>query len=111
MMGFMALLLGVGVAIKLSIAIVPMYWDNRLLQQVISTMHESRSVNSASTIKQVRAVFQDRIRSNNLNIPLHNLEVKRGRNKLTVSLNYEVRGHLVANLFAVGQFSVHEEFE
>ena len=111
MLGLMALLIAVGVVFKIGMAVGPMYFDNRLLQQVITTLHEKKTFDARSTPKAVHSVLSERIRSNNLAIPLDNLVVKRNASSMTMTLDYSVKAPLFANLYLVGQFSVNEEFK
>ncbi|WP_369857432.1 DUF4845 domain-containing protein [Candidatus Thalassolituus haligoni] len=107
----MVILLIVGVVAKAGIAIVPMYWDNRMLQQVLETMHKSKTVTGTSSVKDLHGVLAARIRSNSLNISLDGLVATRSKGVLTMDWNYEVKEHFMGNLYVVGQFSHHEEFE
>ena len=61
--GIIALLL-----IKAAFAVVPMYWDNRMLTTVLNKMQGSTTAKSNNSPGQLKKLIEDRLSSNNLDI-------------------------------------------
>ncbi|MDO6682585.1 MULTISPECIES: DUF4845 domain-containing protein [unclassified Oceanobacter] len=101
----------VGVLAKAAIAVMPMYWDDRMLQQVLDTLHSSKTITATTSVKEVHKVMAARISSNNLNITIDDMVVMRTKGAVTIDWTYEVKEHFMGNLYVIGQFTHHEEFQ
>merc|ERR1711941_16351 len=87
-----------GVFVKAGIAIIPMYWDDKLLSKVLENVHDSGEVNSRTRQKELKQIIQSRMNSNNINIPTDGMTVKRIQGGLLLQWEYERRGNFIANI-------------
>ena len=100
-----------GVVAKAGVALVPMYWDDKLLRKILENVHESGEVNAKTRQKELKQTIQDRMQQNMLNIPVENMVVTRISGGLLLKWEYESRGNFFGNIDLVGRFYHEEEFK
>lgn len=100
----------IGVFAKAGIAVIPMYWDDKLLGKVLENVHESGDVNSRTRQKELKQLIEERMRSNRLNIPTEGMTVMRIQGGLLLQWEYEIRSNFMGNVDLVGRFHHEEEF-
>lgn len=98
-----------GLLIKAAIALVPMFWDDRMLTTVLSKMEQNdqySDLNAPDLADAVAALVQ----RNQLAIPTHDLSVRPiAGDALELSWEYERRATWIGNIDFVVKFQHHKE--
>jgi hypothetical protein len=105
-----ALVALIALLIKAAIAIVPMYWDNKMLTTVLDTMAESGEVTIDSKPNKVKQLLEQRMLRNGLRMNFEQLTIQPHKHALVLDWPYEVRGTWLANIDLVVRFHQHKEF-
>lgn len=100
----------IGIFAKAGIAIIPMYWEDKLLGKIFENVHDSGEVDSKTRQRELKGIIEARMRSNQMNIPTDNMVVTRIQGGLLLKWDYEVRSGFFANIDLVGRFHHEEEF-
>lgn len=96
--------------IKAAFAVVPMYWDDKMLSTVLNKMQSSPASQSINSPKQLKGLIEDRLSSNNLNISTDTAIIQPGKSGLTLDWKYERRANWIANIDIVMSFHHQAEF-
>lgn len=96
--------------IKAAMAVVPMYWDDRMLSTVLNKMQASTEIKTNNSPKQLMKIIDDRLSSNNLAIPTGSAIIKTEKTGLTLEWQYERRANWVSNIDIVVSFHHRVEF-
>lgn len=96
--------------IKAAFAVVPMYWDDKMLSTVLNKMKTSESTKSYNSSKQLLKLIEDRLSSNNLNIPTDTAIIKVEKTGLVLDWEYERRSNWISNIDIVVRFHHQAEF-
>lgn len=96
--------------IKAGIALVPVYWDDRMLNTVLKKTQETPEY-SGLNAKELVSLVEGLLQRNNLEIPTDDLEVKLNSSQ-TLELNwpYERRANWIGNIDLVVKFQHQKEF-
>jgi len=105
-----ALLALIALLLKAAIAIVPMYWDNKMLTTVLDTMAESGEVTIDSKPNKVKKLLEQRMQRNGLKMDYEQLKIEPRKHALVLDWPYEVRGTWLGNIDLVVRFQQHKEF-
>ncbi len=111
MPSILVIVLVVIVAARVGIALFPMYFDDRMLQQVLETIEKNGDIEGKSTNREIRNLLEERLRFNNLNIPMETLEIDRARDTITLRWPYERRDNVMSNIDLVTRFQHEVVFE
>ncbi|MFL0807612.1 MAG: DUF4845 domain-containing protein [Oceanobacter sp.] len=95
---------------KIGMAVVPMYWDDKLLTKILENVHESGEIDSHTRQKQLKALVEKRMDFNSVNVSTDGMIVTRIPGGLLLKWTYEVRSPLIGNVDLVGRFHHEEEF-
>ncbi len=96
--------------IKAAFAVVPMYWDNRMLTTVLSKMHAGTATQDIKSSKQLMHTLEERLSSNNLNIPTDTAIIRVEKTGLSLDWQYERRANWISNIDIVVSFHQQVEF-
>lgn len=96
--------------IKAAFAVVPMYWDDKMLSTVLNKMQSSPASQSINSPKQLKGLIEDRLSSNNLNISTDTAIIQPGKTGLVLDWKYERRANWIANIDIVMSFHHQAEF-
>lgn len=95
------------VAVRTGLALGPMYFDDKMLQQILATLKKQDEIDISTTNRDIRALLQQRLRFNSLEIPIESMEIERTREDVTIRWSYERRDNVMANIDLVARFQ-HE---
>ena len=98
-------------AIRTGMALVPMYVDDAMLQQILQKIEQNGDVDGKTTNRDIRRLLEERLEFNRLQIPIDALEVERTRDRITLSWPYERRDNVVANIDLVARFQHNVVFD
>ena len=98
-------------AIRTGMALVPMYVDDAMLQQILQKIEQNGDVDGKTTNRDIRRLLEERLEFNRLQIPIDTLEVERTRDRITLSWPYERRDNVVANIDLVARFQHNVVFD
>src|SRR5690554_4987891 len=96
--------------IKAAFAVVPMYWDDKMLSTVLNKMQSSPASQSINSPKQLKGLIEDRLSSNNLNISAKSGIIQPVKDRLVLDWKYESRGNWNTNNDIVRSFHHQAEF-
>ncbi|MAK92378.1 MAG: hypothetical protein CMI13_14230 [Oleibacter sp.] len=107
----LAVILIAGVLAKTGYALVPMYWDNRILTTVLENMKDSGEINDNTSPRAVKDILVKRMNMNHVRIAFDELSIKKGRSgRLELDWPYERRDTWFGNVDLVVGFHQHIEF-
>ncbi|UTW47248.1 DUF4845 domain-containing protein [Bacterioplanoides sp. SCSIO 12839] len=95
--------------IRVATSVVPMYFDDKIVAQVLTNVEESGVITKKMPVRKIREELNERLTRNRVSISLDDLVVKRGRDSSTLTLTYEQRGGFFANIELVGRFQHQKE--
>lgn len=95
--------------IRVATSVVPMYFDDKIVAQVLTNVEESGVITKKMPVRKIREELKERLTRNRVSISLDDLVVKRGRDSSTLTLTYEQRGGFFANIELVGRFQHQKE--
>lgn len=96
--------------IKAAFAVVPMYWDNRMLTTVLNKLEQTPDERT-QTPQTLRKLLGERISSNNLAIPMDELDIGQADGRLIMKWDYERRANWIGNIDVVARFHQQKEFK
>ena len=108
-----SILLGVLFVIMLvrgMVSLVPMYWDNVLVGQVLDQLDESGKIQSTKRNGDVKKLIQERLNANNLSMSLDEMVVTSSDRGVKITWTYEARDHFIGNLDFVSTFQHIKDF-
>lgn len=95
--------------IRVATSVVPMYFDDKIVAQVLANVEESGVITKKMPVRKIREELNERLTRNRVSISLDDLVVKRRKNSSTLTLTYEQRGGFFANIELVGRFQHQKE--
>ena len=95
--------------IRVATSVVPMYFDDKIVAQVLTNVEESGVITKKMPVRKIREELNERLTRNRVSISLDDLVVERGRDSSTLTLTYEQRGGFFANIELVGRFQHQKE--
>lgn len=95
--------------IRVATSVVPMYFDDKIVAQVLQNLEESGKITKKMPVRKIRAELQERLTRNRVDISLDDLVVQRRKNSTTLTLTYEQRGGFFANIELAGRFQHQKE--
>lgn len=95
--------------IRVATSVVPMYFDDKIVAQVLTNVEESGAITKKMPVRKIREALKERLNRNRVSISLDDLVVKRGRDSSTLTLTYEQRGGFFSNIELVGRFQHQKE--
>jgi len=99
------------VAIKTAYALVPVYWENRMLGTVLDGIQESDLVEDKTTVGELKKIIRKSLTTSNITIPQDQFTVQRNaEGRLEVDWPYEVRTNWFGNVDMVVSFKQYKEF-
>ena len=81
-----------------------------LFRSVLSKMETSEQVKTNNSPKQLKAIIEERLSSNNLAIPTDTLVINVEKTGLTLDWQYERRSNWISNIDIVVSFQQRAEF-
>lgn len=96
--------------VKAAFAVVPMYWDDRMLTTVLNKLAESRDERTQSP-QALKKVIGERLSSNHLAIPMDKLDIGQTDGRLVMKWDYERRANWIGNIDVVARFHQQKEFK
>lgn len=96
--------------LKAAMAIVPMYWDDRMLSTVLNKMQGTTEIASNNSPKQLKKMIEERLSNNNLDISTDSAVIKVEKTGLTLDWQYERRSNWVSNIDIVVSFHHQADF-
>ncbi len=108
--GWLLMVLVVGGVVTVGIKLVPHYLDHNTMSRVLDNLALDKDISSAR-VPAIYAMIQKRFKVNGIrNFPIKdNIKIKRTKVGVEVSMDYEVREHVVGNLELLATFSKHLE--
>lgn len=103
-------ILGVVFIIRIAIAAVPMYLQDRVISEVLTTLHSSGEVGARTRPDRLRDLLERRLRKEHVDLPLDAVEIHRTKGGLVLLWQYESRSSLFANIEIVGNFKQQKDF-
>src|SRR3569833_610659 len=97
-MGMLSLLIVIAFIAVVTIKVVPLYMANFKVKSVLNSLKDEREIASMPPAEIEKRVMR------RLDIKRENLKIVRTPNKTVVTLNYDARVHLFANLDIVSSF-------
>lgn len=109
LIGFIFVLAVLGVFIYTGMKVIPMYTEYYGVKQAMKAMSMEPGINNASP-DRIRSLFFRRLYVNySENVEEKHLKVERMQGGWKMTVNYEVRKPLIANLDVVGKFQVTQD--
>lgn len=102
-MGMLILLIVIAFFAVVAIKVVPLYMANFKVKSVLNSLKDEREIASMPPAEIEKRVMS-RLDINDVDIKRENLKIVRTPNKTVVTLNYDARVHLFANLDIVASF-------
>lgn len=103
-----ALLLA-GLLIKAALALVPLFWDDRMLSTVLDKMEQNEQYRNLGALDLADAVVA-LVQRNQLNIPTDNLAIRSlAGDTLELNWEYERRATWIGNIDFAVKFQHHKE--
>lgn len=96
--------------LKAAFAVVPMYWDDKMLTTVLSKMQTSSATKDNNSARKLLGLIERRLDENNLSIPTDNAIIKANKSGLTLDWQYERRANWISNIDIVVRFNQQAEF-
>jgi len=106
--GWLMLIIIIGGSTTIGIRLVPHYMDFNNAVSLLEGMSREPGMINKRTV-DMTAMFRKRLKLNNIyNFDLkERLKIKRGPDKVTIDLEYEVREPIVANIYVLMIFKHH----
>lgn len=102
-MGMLLLLIVIAFFAVVAIKVVPLYMANFKVKSVLSSMKDERDI-ATMPPAEIEKRIMSRLDINDVDIKRDDLKIVRAPNKTVITLNYEARVHLFANLDVVANF-------
>jgi hypothetical protein len=109
LMGFIIVLAVVGVFVYMGMKVIPMYSEYYAVKQSVNGLANEPGV-AGMDVAKIRDLFFRRLYvSYSENVKTENVKLRRKEAGWLMTVDYEVRRPLVANLDVVGKFHVEKE--
>lgn len=101
-----------GLLIKAGIALVPMYWDDRMVKTILGGLERSEDVTSRDdrSDDSLEDLFVERLKSNHLELATEGLAVEEIGGQIVLTFNYERRDSWFGNISLVTHFQHRKEY-
>lgn len=109
--GWMFMVLIIGGMVTVGVKLVPHYLDHNTMSKVLDNMAQEKNIGSVQ-VPAIYAMIRKRFKVNGIrDFPIRdNIKVQRTKNGVELSMDYEIREHVVGNLELLATFSKHLEF-
>lgn len=102
-MGMLVLLIVIAFFAVVAIKVAPLYMANFKVKSVLSSMKDERDI-ATMPPAEIEKRIMSRLDINDVEIKRDDLKIVRAPNKTVITLNYEARVRLFANLDVVANF-------
>lgn len=97
-----------GLLIKAAFSLVPLFWEDRLLDTVLKKIDETEQYRNLNA-SEYEHLLAEMLQRNHLAIPIDALHVRPVAGGLELEWNYERRAKWIANIDFSVQFKHHKE--
>ena len=95
---------------RIGFAIVPMYWQDHMIGEMLQKMEESEEITEKMRPKQITGLIQERMRKTGLNASIDSLEIKKTKRGMELDWPYEKNERLYNNISISLTFHQQAEF-
>ena len=95
---------------RIGFAIGPMYWQDRMIGEMLREMERSGEVTAKTRPKDLRNLIALRLKKTRLSAPIDTLDVKNTKRGLELDWPYEKKERLYNNIYVSLKFHQKAEF-
>lgn len=96
--------------VRAGMALVPMYWDDKLVGTILDNMYDSQEIRAETSPNRLKQQLEQRLQSNNVQLSTKDVKIRAVRNGLELDWQYEQRANWFGNVDLVMTFHRQKDF-